>query len=51
MKGRVVPLAVLAASLVAAALLSRGMGAPETTGMLACGVLAGGALASIARRR
>jgi hypothetical protein len=45
------PLLLLVASLAAISTFSRGLGLADTVGMLVCGTLAGGALATLAGRR
>jgi hypothetical protein len=47
----VVPFVLLVAAVAGVVLFSRGLRLLDTVGMLACGVVAGGALAAIAARR
>jgi hypothetical protein len=48
---RLIPFGVLVAALAAAYLFAQGLRTIDTIGMLVSGVVAGGALAAVARRR
>jgi hypothetical protein len=48
---RLVPLVLVLGAMAGIVLFARGLRAVDTVGMFACGALAGGALAALARRR